>query len=49
VEWPDRGQNYLPKPDLLLDFGEKGEVRFVGCYPTSPEGKCLAEIIAKAS
>jgi tRNA threonylcarbamoyladenosine biosynthesis protein TsaE len=47
VEWPDRGQNYLPEPDLLLDFGEKGEVRFVGCYPTSTEGKCLAEIIAK--
>ncbi|MFC1690013.1 tRNA (adenosine(37)-N6)-threonylcarbamoyltransferase complex ATPase subunit type 1 TsaE [Pseudomonadota bacterium] len=45
VEWPDRGRNYLPEPDLLLDFGEKEEVRFVAFYPFSASGSQLASAI----
>jgi tRNA threonylcarbamoyladenosine biosynthesis protein TsaE len=46
VEWPDRGKNYLPKPDLVLEFGEKDETRFVVCRPFSEQGKQLAEKIS---
>jgi tRNA threonylcarbamoyladenosine biosynthesis protein TsaE len=46
VEWPDRGENYLPKPDLVLEFGEKNETRFVVCRAFSKQGKQLAEKIS---
>ena len=42
VEWPDRGKNYLPEPDLLLEFDENHEVRFVVCRPVSHRGEQLA-------
>jgi tRNA threonylcarbamoyladenosine biosynthesis protein TsaE len=42
VEWPDRGKNHLPEPDLVLDFGEKDETRFVECRPFSVRGEQLA-------
>jgi tRNA threonylcarbamoyladenosine biosynthesis protein TsaE len=45
VEWPDRGKNYLPAPDLVLKFEEKNEVRFVCCHPQSSRGRQLAENI----
>jgi tRNA threonylcarbamoyladenosine biosynthesis protein TsaE len=45
VEWPDRGKNHLPEPDLLLNFDEKEEVRFVNCQPKSPRGLQLSESI----
>jgi tRNA threonylcarbamoyladenosine biosynthesis protein TsaE len=31
VEWPDRGGQALPAPDMVLDFGEKDALRFVLC------------------
>lgn len=43
VEWPDRGQNHLPAPDVVLEFGEKGEARFIRCIPFSERGEDLAE------
>ena len=43
VEWPDRGKNHLPKPDLVLEFGEKDETRFVICRPFSEQGEQVAE------
>lgn len=43
VEWPDRGKNHLPAPDLVLDFGENNETRFVNCRSFSERGKRLAE------
>ncbi|MDH3941639.1 MAG: tRNA (adenosine(37)-N6)-threonylcarbamoyltransferase complex ATPase subunit type 1 TsaE [Xanthomonadales bacterium] len=46
VEWPDRGKHYLPEPDLLLDFGEKDEVRFVACHGFSDAGETLARAIS---
>ena len=43
VEWPDRGKHHLPEPDLVLEFGEKSEVRFVSCQAHSERGQRLAE------
>lgn len=42
VEWPDRGERYLPKPDLTLDFDENSEVRFVTCRTDSKAGQALS-------
>lgn len=49
VEWPDRGKNHLPKPDLVLEFGEKDETRFVICRPFSKQGEQLAGKISSNS
>ena len=43
VEWPDRGKHHLPEPDLVLEFGEKSETRFVSCQAHSERGQRLAE------
>ena len=43
VEWPDRGDSYLPAPDVVLEFGEKGESRFINCRVFSQHGRELAE------
>jgi tRNA threonylcarbamoyladenosine biosynthesis protein TsaE len=43
VEWPDRGKHHLPGPDLVLEFGEKSEVRFVSCQVHSQRGQRLAK------
>jgi tRNA threonylcarbamoyladenosine biosynthesis protein TsaE len=43
VEWPDRGIHHLPDPDLVLEFGEKNEVRFVCCRVHSERGWQVAE------
>ena len=41
VEWPDRGKHHLPGPDLVLEFGEKSEVRFISCQAHSQRGQRL--------
>lgn len=46
VEWPDRGRGHLPEPDLVLDFGESNEVRFIKCRPLSKAGQALAERVS---
>jgi len=43
VEWPDRGVHYLPAPDLVLEFGEKDEVRFIRCHVRSDYGRALSQ------
>jgi len=43
VEWPDRGEKYLPAPDLVLEFSEKDEVRFISCKQASARGSKLLE------
>jgi tRNA threonylcarbamoyladenosine biosynthesis protein TsaE len=43
VEWPDRGDHFLPPPDLVLEFGETPESRFIRCIPNSEHGRVLAE------
>jgi tRNA threonylcarbamoyladenosine biosynthesis protein TsaE len=47
VEWPDRGGNFLPKPDLILDFGENNETRFISCRTFSDHGRALSEKVAE--
>lgn len=43
VEWPDRGKNHLPPPDLVLDFLESNEVRFIQFTAVSGRGRAVAE------
>lgn len=49
VEWPERGKPYLPAADLLLEFGETDEARFIRCTGFTPRGLELAEKISAAS
>lgn len=49
VEWPKRGASFLPAPDLLLEFGETGESRFIRCVPLTASGAGLATKVAPAS
>lgn len=42
VEWPDRGGSFLPSADLVLDFSEKDETRFIKCTAISTTGWELA-------
>ena len=46
VEWPQNGGGNLPPPDVVLDFGEMNEERFVSCSVNSARGGELAEKIA---
>lgn len=48
VEWPDRGEHFLPKPDLVLDFGENNESRFISCRVFSESGRLLSEKVSGA-
>jgi len=43
VEWPERGEHFLPPPDLVLEFVEKDESRFINCKVFSLQGKELAQ------
>ena len=45
VEWPDRGASFLPDPDIVLEFVEKEESRFINCHVFSSYGKGLAKKI----
>ena len=45
VEWPDRGVSFLPAPDIVLEFVEKEESRFINCHVFSSHGKGLAKKI----
>lgn len=43
VEWPDRGKNHLPAPDLVLDFTESNEARFIQFTAVSGRGRAVAQ------
>ena len=45
VEWPDRGESFLPAPDIVLEFVEKDEIRFINCRVFSSKGNSLARKI----
>lgn len=49
VEWPDRGANMLPAPDLVLDFGESEALRFIECTSCSSRGAELAASVLRGS
>ena len=49
VEWPERGKPHLPAADLLLEFGETDEARFIRCTGFTARGLDLAEKISSAS
>lgn len=42
VEWPERGRDHLPAPDLVLEFGEENGSRFIRCRAISEPGAALA-------
>lgn len=48
VEWPEQGDKFLPKADLLLEFGENKASRFIQCTAFSPRGAGLADQVAPA-
>jgi len=43
VEWPDRGEHHLPKPDVIIDFDENSEVRFIRCKACTSHGMALSD------
>lgn len=43
VEWPDRGGDRLPAADLVLDFGESDEIRFIQFTAVSERGRAAAD------
>lgn len=43
VEWPDRGGDRLPPADLVLDFGESDERRFIQFTAVSERGRAAAD------
>jgi tRNA threonylcarbamoyladenosine biosynthesis protein TsaE len=47
VEWPEQGEKFLPKADLLLHFGENDESRFIECTFFSSRGGGLAEKVTQ--
>jgi tRNA threonylcarbamoyladenosine biosynthesis protein TsaE len=49
VEWPKRAEQFLPKPDLVLDFDENSEVRFIRCHACSERGQELSERVSTSS
>ncbi len=49
VEWPDRGGRFLPAPDVVLEFGEKNEVRFISCNSASGHGLELVARVKRLS
>ena len=38
VEWPRKAVDYLPAPDLVLEFGEDTETRFISSFANSIPG-----------
>ena len=38
VEWPRKGVDHLPEPDLELEFFEDNEARFIRCFAKSIAG-----------
>ena len=48
VEWPERGINHLPAPDLVLEFGENEASRFIRCRICTAHGRDLGEKVSKA-
>ena len=38
VEWPRKAVDYLPAPDLVLEFGEDTETRFISSFANSIAG-----------
>lgn len=45
VEWPDKGQGFLPQPDLVLSFCPKGEGREVTLQSGSERGGTMIKAI----
>ncbi len=49
VEWPERGKEWLPDPDLLIEIGIDQTRRIVDCIAHSAEGEAYLKqlIVAK--
>lgn len=47
IEWPDRGQGLLPKPDLIIDISYHQEGRMLGFEGLSPFGILCIEALRK--
>jgi tRNA threonylcarbamoyladenosine biosynthesis protein TsaE len=49
IEWPERGEGFLPAPDLIMSFGEVQEKRFVHLLSNTPLGENLSRSVQQAS
>jgi len=49
IEWPERGEGFLPAPDLIMSFGEVQERRFVHFFSNTPLGENLSRTVQQAS
>jgi len=47
VEWPERGESALPKPDLVLSLDHEGAGRIASLNAPSDAGKALAEAVLR--
>lgn len=45
VEWPRKGESYLPAPDLVLEFSEAGDQRFISSLASTTAGFELNQAI----
>lgn len=43
VEWPDKGEGWLPTPDLVIDIAYQGEQRVATIKATTENGKRIVE------
>lgn len=43
IEWPDRGQGFLPTPDLIIDLAIAGKGRHLVCEKGTAAGHEIAE------
>ncbi|MEH6469884.1 MAG: tRNA (adenosine(37)-N6)-threonylcarbamoyltransferase complex ATPase subunit type 1 TsaE [Halopseudomonas sp.] len=48
IEWPDRGEGILPKPDLELQIETEGTGRRITVKPYNDRGRLIAETLAEA-
>jgi tRNA threonylcarbamoyladenosine biosynthesis protein TsaE len=46
VEWPERGQGFLPPPDIDIRFFHSGKLREVAFLPKSDSGKKICELLS---
>jgi tRNA threonylcarbamoyladenosine biosynthesis protein TsaE len=43
VEWPDKGENFIPAPDITIHLSYDGEGRIAHLTPHTPKGEQIIE------
>ena len=45
VEWPEKGLGHLPQADMVMNFGESPDTRFISCRAHSSAGQVFSRSI----